>query len=79
MDQKAIKTDPFGHPIEIGTKVRFFAKGYRFTTIEATVVKMTDKTLELEHEHFNIPGYRTTTKQGYTQVFVDTTGWKKPA
>lgn len=59
--------DFFGNEISIGDTVAFMQKGYRIF-LTGTVVKITEKTLLIEHERTNVGS--TQTKQFHDQVFV---------
>lgn len=64
----ADKRDFLGNVINMNDEVVFMQTGYR-NFMRGIVVKMTDKTLQIEHQHPGISSaHMTTTKQFYDQV-----------
>lgn len=57
--------DFFGNDLQIGDTVAFMRKEYRYL-IEGKVIKITAKTILIEHEPLN--GYYAQTKQSPNQV-----------
>ena len=59
--------DFLGNDLEVGDEVVFMFLKYR-SLGKGVIIKITPKTILIEHPHFNMPNYTTTTKQFPNQV-----------
>ena len=63
-----VKTDFLGEEIKVNDEVVFMQRGYR-NFLRGIIIRMSDKTVLIEHQHPGISGtYLTTTKQFYDQI-----------